>query len=256
MKPNELAKLSALGFDTEKGRRATVNRYRRLIMSVRAMDKVGKTRFGLTATKPSMYLNFDRKIEQVTLDELGVKEEDLFIKEIRTDSNLTQDQHQKEWQKVQDAILWALRDSESIRSIIIDTESEMWELARMAVFGKLTQVMPYQYTALNAAYKFLLDQCDKYNVNVVFLNKLKKQYKNDQWNGHYEPSGFSKLKDIVQVNAEMYIDEDDDGGDMFVYEIINNGLRAEMNHMTFINEMATFPMVASMLTGTAPDEWE
>jgi hypothetical protein len=256
MKQSELQKLSAFGFDTSTDRSSSINKYCRLIASVRAMEKTGKTRFGLTAPKPIMYLNFDRKIEQATLEALGVDESDLYIKEIRTDAELAQDQHMKQWKEVEGAILWALRDSVDIRSIVIDTESEMWELKRMANFGKLTEVMPYMYTKTNAEYKFLLDQCDKYDKNVVFLNKLKKQYKNDKWNGRYEPAGFGKLKDIVQVNAELYMMEDEEGEEHFQIEVINNGITATMNHLTLQDDMITFPWLASMLTETGIDEWE
>jgi hypothetical protein len=255
MNPSELKKLSSLGFDVEKGRKSTVNTYKRLIIAVRAMEKCGKTRFGLTAPKPIMYLNFDRMIEEVVLAELGINPDtDLFIKKIRVDSELPQDKHKEQWREVQEAILWALRESEGIRSIVVDTESEMWELARMSEFGKLTQVMPYLYTQLNSGYKFLLDQCDKHNVNVIFLQKLKKQYKNDTWAGGYEPAGFGKLKDIAQVNAEMYMVEDGED-EVFTLEILNNGLKASMNHEVFQNEMCTFPNVAAALTDTWPDEW-
>lgn len=256
MKANELQKLTSYGFDTTPGRRATVNKFRRLIMALRAFDKDGKTTFGLTVPKPVMYLNFDRKIEQVVLDNLGITESDIYIKEIRFDSRDAQDVCKKIWNSVEESIIWALEESTSIRSIVADTETEMWELARMAEFGQVTEVMPYRYTKLNAAYGSLLDKCDKYDKNIVLLRKMKKQYKNDKWNGKYEVSGFGKVKDKVQVNAEMYREEGQDGKDVFTLEIINNGLVAGMNHQPFSGEMCSFPWVAAMLTGTTPDEWE
>jgi hypothetical protein len=256
MKPNELKKLAGFGFDTAPGRQLTINKHRRLIMSACAPEKAGKTRFGLSTPKPIMYLNFDRKIEQTVLDSLGISESDLYIKEVRVDAEVAQDEHKRIWGEVRDAFLWALHESRDIRSIVVDTETEMWELARISEFGQLTQVMPYQYTQLNAMYKYLLDQCDQCDKNVILLRKLRKEYKNDKWSGRYEVSGFGKAKDIVQVNAEMYREEDEDGQDVFILEILNNGLIAGMNHQTFSGEMCSFPWVAAMLTGTTPDEWE
>jgi hypothetical protein len=251
LSPEELQSLSGFGFDIEKGRASTVNTNRRIIMAVCAMEKCGKTTFGLSAPGPTGYFNFDRKVESAVLEMLGIGESDLYIREIRVNGTDPQDKHQAEWEEVHAAFLWML-SSDNIRTIVVDTESEMWELARMAAFGKLTQVMPYQYTMLNSMYKNMLDQCDKHNKNVIFLRKMKKQYKNDVWSGRYEPSGFAKLKDIVQVNAEMYID-DDDG---FTFEVINNAFQAQMNHQTFSGDMCTFKWVASLLTNTTPDEWE
>lgn len=260
MDKKELEILEKYGFDTSPDRSSTINRHNRIIMSVRAHDKVGKTTFGLSAPKPIMYLNFDRKIEQSALDAIGVKWEDLFIKEIRTDSNLSQMEHQKQWQTVQDAFFWALRESRIIKSIVADTETNMWELARMAEFGKVDKVPPNKYTHLNAQYKFMLDQADKYNVNVILLQKYKKQYVKTTsksgydiatWNGKYEPGGFGQVKDIVQVNAEMYMEDGEP-----TLEIINNGLKASMNHEKFPGVMCSFPYVASMLTDTDVEEWE
>lgn len=254
---NDLRQMSRLGVDIEKGRKATINKHRRLIMAICAMEKCGKTTFGLSAPKPLLYLNFDRKIEQVVLDEMHITEEDIYIREVRVDGDAAQDQHKKQWEEVRELFRWGLEEAEGIRSIVVDTESEMWELIRMAYFGKLTQVMPYQYTEVNAVYKTLLDKADRCDKNLVLLRKMKKQYKNDKWNGRYEPAGFGKAKDIVQVNAEMYMMEgDEEGEEEFTFEILNNGLQASLNHMTFQGEMCNFPFVAAMLTNTTPDEWE
>lgn len=245
----EQTQLTKFGFDTD----SAINDYNRLIMAVEAFPKGGKTAFALSAPKPMSYLNFDRKIEQSTLDLLGVARDDLYVKEIRINGDLAQDQHRAEWDQVCGSFMWMLRDSEDIRTIVVDTETEMWELARLAYFGKTTQVMPYMYTELNSVYKYMIDQCDKYDKNIIFLRKVKKEYKNDKWSGKHEVAGFSKLDWIVEVNARMGWDGDEEE---FWLEIINNGITASMNGQEFTGEMVSFPWVAAMLTGTTPDEWE
>jgi len=260
-------KLEKFGFDLTGD--LTINTYKRLIMAIAAHEKCGKTTFALTAPKNIMYFNFDRKIEQATLDNINVDRNSIFIKEIRVRENQAQDLHRKQWDEVKEAFLWAL-SAESIKSIVIDTESEMWELARFAYFGRASNVA-HLFTPLNAMYKNMLDQVDKHNKNVILLRKFKKQFvklekldnkgnEKEAWNGKYEYSGFGKLKDIAQINATMYRNtvENNKGEkeDSFVFEILNNGLKASLNHETFVDEMCSFPWVASMLTDSSPEDWE
>lgn len=252
---SELKKMTTYGVDTSPGRTQSINKFRRLILAITAKEKCGKTTFGLTMPKPILMLNFDRKVEQTVLDSLGIGEDDLYIREIRVNGDDAQDEHKRLWDDVKGLFLWALNDSSGIRSILVDTESEMWELIRMAYFGKLTQILPYQYTEVNAVYKNLLDGADRADKNLCLLRKMKKQYKNDTWNGKFEPAGFGKVKDVVQVNGEMYLMEDDEGEEQFTFEVVSNGLKAGMNHRTFMDWECSFPFVAAELTDTGVDEW-
>jgi hypothetical protein len=119
----ELRSLSNFGFDIEKGRASTVNSNRRIIMAVCAMEKCGKTTFGLSAPGPTGYFNFDRKVESAVLEMLGITESDLYIREIRVNGTDPQDKHQEEWDEVHSAFLWML-SSDNIRTIVVDTESQ------------------------------------------------------------------------------------------------------------------------------------
>lgn len=247
MDKREQAKLRSLGFDTE----AAVNRDNRLIMAITGKEKSGKTTFGLSAPKPIALFNFDRRIEKVALEVAGVEESDLNVKTIRWDEDQGQDEYMDMWNDFLKALKWSLYDSQDIRSIVVDTETDMWALIRLAYFGKTAEIMPWEYRKVNTPYRAVLNRFDESGKNVVLTRKLKKQYKNDHWNGKYEPAGMGEVKDVVQVNAEMYKDEGD-----IVFEILNNGLQASMNHETFTNNLCNFPMVAAMLTNTTPDEWE
>jgi hypothetical protein len=253
------ARLIRYGFDVTG--ESTINTLPRLTMAVSAPDKNGKSGFGLRATPPVMYFNFDRKIERASLDALGVDQSNLIIKEVYFNPKDAQDVHKKKWDEVEEAYLWALKEANSVRSVVIDTETEMWALARLAAFGKVTQVMPHQYVAVNAMYSEMIKQAERYDKNVIFLRRVKKEYKNDNWTGNMEVSGFSQLQYLVQVNAairrETVWDEKREVDEQqFTLEIINNGLKAAMNGMEFSGMMCEFKWVASMLTDTSPTEWE
>lgn len=254
LSPTDKRKLEGYGFDISG--KSTINTKRRLIMAVSAEDKNGKTGFGLSAPPPVMHFNFDRKVEASALETLGIDPKDIIINEVRVDAKEALDKIKRKWQQVRDGFLWALREADSVRSIVIDTETEMWALARLAEFGKISQVMPHQYVQVNQTYKALLDEADKCDKNVIFLRKMKKEYKNENWTGNMETSGFSQLPYIMQVNGLMYRDKDEDGQEQFNFEIINNALKASLNGMEFSGSMCSFKWVAAMLTGTTPDEWE
>lgn len=247
-------KLSQFNFDTNG--EYTINRNRRLIMAVAGEDKHGKSALGLGMPPPVMHFNFDRKIEQSSLDVLGVPASNLIIKEVRVDIDESQDLVKRKWDEVYEAYMWALASSSSIQSIVIDTETEMWALARLAYFGKVSQVMPIQYTQVNYKYANMISEADRHDKNVLFLRRLKKEYKQDNWTGKMEVAGFSQLRYLTQVNAEISRKwNEDTEQEEFCLEIVNNALKAGMNGHDFTGEMCTFAWVAALLTDTTPDEW-
>jgi hypothetical protein len=258
------ARLIRYGFDVTG--ESTINTLPRLTMAVSAPDKNGKSGFGLRVTPPVMYFNFDRKIEHTSLDALGVDQSNLIIKELYFNVKDAQDIHKKKWDEVEEAYLWALREADSVRSIVIDTETEMWALARLAAFGRVTKVLPYQYITVNAMYSEMIKQAERHDKNVIFLRRVKKEYKEGKdgvsnWTGEMEVSGFSQLQYLVQVNAairrETVWDEKREVDEQqFTLEIINNGLKAVMNGMEFSGAMCEFKWVASMLTDTSPTDWD
>ena len=71
---------------------------------------------------------------------------------------------------------WALAEP-AVRTISVDTATELWELLRMARFGKLTQVMPYQYGPVNAEFRSLIRMAYASDKNLILLHKMRKVYK-------------------------------------------------------------------------------
>ena len=122
---------------------------RRLILSIEALEGVGKTRFTLTAPGPIAFLNFDYGLEGVV--ERSSYEKAIYVASIKLDFQGGKDQidhapPRRELQKFETNYQTALKQA---RTIVIDTGTELWELMRLAAFGKLTQVMPHHYAPVN-----------------------------------------------------------------------------------------------------------
>ena len=110
---------------------------------------------------------------------------------------------------MKDSILAMIRNTK-IRTLIIDTATEAWELCRLAEFGKLTQVMPHHYTTVNSEFKALIKAADEnIRLNSIWIHKKKKEYKTgssgkDSWSGKWERAGFGDMAFLVDVNLEHF----------------------------------------------------
>lgn len=92
-------------------------------------------------------------------------------------------------------------------TIVVDTATEMYELIRLAYFGKLTQVMPHHYGPVNAEMKEMIRMAYDTNMSVIFLHKMRKAYQDDKWTGGYEPAGWADMPFQVQANIEIWRDD-------------------------------------------------
>uniref|UniRef100_A0A6M3L0Q1 Putative ATPase domain containing protein n=1 Tax=viral metagenome TaxID=1070528 RepID=A0A6M3L0Q1_9ZZZZ len=232
----------------------------RLIMRVGGVDKSGKTHFGLTAPAPISVINADRGLE-------GVVEKFAGQKEIYTTPNFrdmpseTEKEQEARWKALYDCY-WSALEDKGVRSIIFDTDTEAWEIARLAELGRLEKVPPLKYTQLNRMFREMIDAAFTHDKNLILLCKYKKQYidkgddKMGAWNGQYEPAGFNDLPYIVQANLRTRMEIGDDGAQPSV-EVVNCRQNMQMNGEVFEGEMASFPFVASMIIeGTTPEDWE
>ena len=247
-KPNIDGKMKMAGFTPAKDRSIQP----RLIISISGLEKQGKTHFSLTAPGPIAMFSTDIGEEGV-VDKFGDK--NLHIMNIdRIDEN-SAEQAPKEFDRFKKAYKDMLRGTE-IRTIIVDTATEIWEILRMARFGRLTQVMPYQYGPVNAEYRALIRDAYNYDKNLILVHKMKAQYINDKKTGEYERSGFNDTGFLVQVNAQIYRYAPQDGGDfaLFIKDCRHN---PDLAGEEIVGPMCTFPFLASMVMPNVPaDMWE
>jgi hypothetical protein len=233
---------------------------KRLIIQVEGHEKTGKTHFALTAPGPIAYFGLD-------IGDEGVIEKFLAQgKEIITPDDSVRVPNVVEmhvdgpkmdaapaWEQMKRAFIAACK-SPQIRSIVWDTATEVWELIRLARFGKLAQVMPVQYGPVNAEMRGLIRIAYDSNKNFIMLHKMKAEYVNDKRTGKYERAGFNDTEYIVQVNLRTI--HDPESGE-FGIEVINARQNMTLCGQIFMGDLCAFPMLATMImANTSPGDWE
>ncbi len=180
----------------------------RIIAAVYGAEKTGKTHFALTAPAPIVFLSIDFGDEGVIQRFTGTKK--IYKKEytIPAGHKKSPDRLMEEatpvWEALKSDFLYAL---ENARTVILDTETEAWELCRLARFGKLESVKPHNYTAVNREYKEAFIKAAYENkANVIFIQRLKKLFIDDKFTGIFEQAGFASLPFDVQVNIKTEVD--------------------------------------------------
>lgn len=245
----QAAKLQKLGFTSA----STQKNPARIILSISGLEKCGKTHMALTAPGPIALFSTDIGEEGV----IGkfISEKDIMVMSVdRVDANAAE-QAPKEFERFKTAYLALLRGDE-VRTIVLDTATEIWEILRMARFGRITQVMPYQYGPVNAEYRALIREAYSHNKNLILLHKMKAVYVNDKRTEEYERSGFSDTGFLVQINAQVYRYSKEDGGDfaLFVKDCRQN---PDLNEEELVGPMCSFPILAQMvLPEVDPSNWE
>lgn len=237
---------------------------RRLIVAVDGLEKQGKTNFALTAPGPLAYQNWD-------IGDEGVVEKFQTHKQIyRADYSITVDKTDTqatimekmvpEWERCVKDYKLALGGLKSgaIRTIIKDTSTEEWEAIRLARLGKLQQVMPHHYVALNSEYRNLIREVFNTPGNMVLLHKLKSEWKEgpggkSNKTGGYERAGYSDTGFLVQVNATAYRDKEG------VFHILVRDCRqnAGCAGLDLAGDMATFAWLGvHVYPETSLEDWE
>jgi hypothetical protein len=237
--------LSGMGF-TQADKTAS----NRMIVSVCGLEKQGKTHFALTAPGPIAYFNADIGMEGVVGKFISAKQvlvKEVFVPTDKDKAMVVVDGFRAAYK--------AVLASRKIRSIVWDTATELWELLRVARFGKLTQVMPLMYGPVNAEYRGWLRDAYDSDKNLILLHKMKPVYVNDKRTAEYDRSGFSDTGFLVQVNAQVYRDSPDDGGtfNLFIKDCRQN---PDLAGQVLSGEMCGFPWLAAMAMGTGVGEWE
>ena len=184
----------------------------RLIMSLCGLEKTGKTHLALSAPGPLAYLSLDfgdeGVIEKFTTQKTIFKAE-FKIPSARGNNKAREnmkDQAEDVWESFKEKYMFSLANA---RTVIVDTETEAWELIRLARFGKIDQVKPVHYGPVNREYKeTLIKAAYEANANVILLQRLKKEWLNDKPTGQYEQAGYSGIPFDVQVNARTFVNEE------------------------------------------------
>ncbi len=211
---------------------------RRLVMSIKGMDKSGKTTLALTAPGPYGLLDLDTGLE-------GVLEKFVDKREIypvhyhkvtgQTDATSLLDKMKRDFT--------AFVSEPKIRSIIVDTGTEMWEVARLARLGKLTQVMPHHYTVVNDEMRKMLRAVYETDKNLILIHKMTEEYVNNQPTGKYKFAGFKEIPYFVQMNVWTW--RDNENG--FNCTVENCRQNSSIDGLTLEGDSINFQTIATMV---------
>jgi hypothetical protein len=235
---------------------------RRIIMSVMGLEKEGKTHFGLTAPGPIGVINLDFGLEGVV--QKFQTEKDVFVSHYRVNIprkgagiELVSQLATEVWDDIVEDFHYSIAN---YRTTLCDTGTEMWEVLRMARFGKLDQVKPHHYGPVNAEFRDLYRAAYDGDSNLILLHKMKPEYVNDKTTGKYQRSGFSDTGFQVQIELRAFkvpMDERDEADDIgFRIEVVSCRQNPEIEGDVYQGQLATFPYIAAMVfPDTDPSDW-
>lgn len=222
----------------------------RLILSIEGLDKSGKSNLAFTAPGPLGYLEFDIGAE-------GVVEKFQDDKVILS-PKAYETRFEGGTQKTDAALEFARFEKDfktslgKLRSTIVDTASETWELLRLARFGKLTQVKPHHYVEVNQEYRDLVRFAFEHDSNLILLHKLKAEWQEGKdgkssKTGQFERQGFSETGYLVQMSVRCWREEVREEGDLgFRCQILTCRQNPEITGEVLANENINFQMLGMM----------
>lgn len=237
-----------------------MSEYYRLFVSTSGLDKSGKTHWALGGPGDVAVLAVDPGTPEIVRQtaKRGKRVFPVFLS-----PTSTQDGAGKEWEKVE-RVFSAVVAERAVRTFVVDTMSDLWNLARLKEFGKLEQVPPLRYVGLNRWFEQLVTDVARKrpDLNVVYIHRLGKEYKKeggkDSWSGGYETKGFSQMPFVVDMNVSHYyrppsLQAGQPGAfglQVFGPSRVNAGVAG----LVLEGELCTFQMLATMCFPAVPAE--
>jgi hypothetical protein len=196
---------------------------RRLMISCYGPPDTGKTEFAWSAPGPIMHLGLDRghdgtlanpKPPKTRRTDIGFN-----IVQLPT-AQATSDRYLVYWQTFYGHLKGALANPDA-RTVVLDGDSDSWELQRLAEFGKLMQIPAIMYTQVNLNRRNMYARMFDSGKIIICTNKTKKVYADvllgdgtpkltnsgeavREWNGEYKPQGFEDSDFVFQIRLLHY----------------------------------------------------
>lgn len=216
-----------------------------MIISVCGEEKAGKNYFGFTFPAPIYVHSFDIGLEG-TIDqfvankEIYVAEYELEVQPGMATPTEVADSASKLW----DNFVSNYKDSLASAgqgTVICDTDTEVYELLRLARFGKLTQVMPHHYGPVNVEFRDIIRSAYDHKANLFLIGRLGDEWLNDasgkgNKTGQRIRKGFGDLPYLTQINALCERVDQDGGGSTFQTVIESCRFNPECNGATVGND--------------------
>lgn len=209
-----------------------VRKFRRLMLGTQGRSDSGKTEFAISAPGPGVVICLDRGYEAMLDNQTPPpwRRKDFAFKVVKAPlpTGAAKDLHQAEaieiWKQFRSDCYSAIALPEA-RTIVIDGDSDSWELQRFAEFGRINKVPSHMYDGVNAARRSFYARLHDSGKNIIATNKIKKhyvtQYKPDGtpilderggekriWDGTWERQGFGDQEYLWAIQLDHFWDEE------------------------------------------------
>lgn len=194
--------------------RATSEIKPRLLVNIQGAEGTGKDHMALEFDRGPIYIHSfdqgldtvvqkfqDRKEIYVAEYELTMQPDEGTVREVGQAANVV-------WEQFKSNMMDSYASTRKEGLVIVDTGTEVWELLRLAYFGKLTQVMPHMYSKPNGEMRELVREGFDAS-NVAWLHKMKDEWVNDDKGkgtktGEKKFVGMNDIPFLVQVNVQTW----------------------------------------------------
>jgi hypothetical protein len=209
--------------------------------------KCGKTHMALNADPIVAFQSLDlgtegvvEKVEDAP-NRVRIAEYALGVQPGEVTEDIMAREADKVWQGFVRDYHQALNDP-AVRTIVWDTETEVWQLLRLARFGVLTPKTGRDrgnvWGPVNAEMLGLIRAAFSSDKSLIMLEKVKDEYKNDKKTGMKVASGFGDVPFQAQIVATAYRDGDPVPS---CFKVLVTDCRSnpDLNGVTIPNDWAT-----------------
>lgn len=276
---------------TDAGFSAVRRSPHRLIASIQGPPKSGKSRLALTAKKPCGYISIEIGGDEGVVDQFiphGANSfEQIQIAQIRM-AEVAYPVDISDPKKYDEAVSQAVQDAANIamdrfyaayyaslanfETTIVDTGSDLWEIMRLANFGRLEKVPQLAYTQVNKMFDRLIDDAFSSKGSTILVHHLKEKWESfidektgkerGRPSGIFEMAGYGGIKKKVQAVVELWREDlsepDDVTGQLvkFFAQIIDSRHFAGAMGKQFEYDFTFTDIGTTVMPGSTKTDWE
>jgi hypothetical protein len=224
---------------------------RRLITAVQGWPKSGKTHFALaTAPEPVYYINADHGAEGVVEQFIRAGRQIVEHRVNIPDSFEMPEAKAKGlylpiWEETKAMIRKAWANNQG--TLVLDTETEIYELIRLARFGRLTQILQHHYGPVYAELNGLLrDAAYESDMSAIYIRKMDKDFNT----GQPISKGYKNTPYDTQINVEVSRVQEPGESDAFRVGVLDCRHDPRLNRQYYNGPVATFEFLLNMVHGS------
>lgn len=182
----------------------------RLIVAIDGETGSGKNRLAFSFPSPIAFMSFDPNYAKALTEarKAGAKVQiaKYSIPVVKPDGKLAETVASvcgETWDQFAIDYMGALRDPK-VRTVVIDTATELFELVTYAIYGKNVMVMPKDRGHAYAAYRQVIREAENTDKNLVLLHKMKDEWKADKSTGNriragYKDTAYSVVMELLML---------------------------------------------------------